>query len=57
VGPLYASSDQRLVISIRGDRDVPYRTIDLLQKELVNAGVVRVVFATELEQRVTRTRR
>jgi hypothetical protein len=36
---------------------VPYRTIDQLQKELVAAGVVRVVFATELEQRVTRARR
>lgn len=57
VGPLYASTDRRLVISIRGDREVPYRTIDQLQKELVNAGVVRVVFATELEQRVTRARR
>ncbi len=57
VGPLYRNSDQRLVISIRGDRDVPYRTIDLLTKELVSAGVVRVVFATELEQRVTRARR
>lgn len=57
VGPLYASSDRRLVISIRGDREVPYRTIDQLQKELVSAGVVRVVFATELEQRVTRARR
>jgi len=57
VGPLYAQSDRRLVISIRGDRDVPYRTMDQLQKELVAAGVVRVVFATELEQRVTRARR
>ncbi len=57
VGPLYAASDRRLVISIRGDRDVPYRTIDQLQKELVSAGVVRVVFATELEQRVTKARR
>ena len=57
VGPLYAASDRRLVISIRGDRDVAYRTIDQLQKELVSAGVVRVVFATELEQRVTRARR
>jgi biopolymer transport protein ExbD len=57
VGPLYAQSEQRLVISIRGDREVPYRTMDQLQKELVSAGVVRVVFATELEQRVTRARR
>jgi biopolymer transport protein ExbD len=57
VGPLYAQSEQHLVISIRGDRDVPYRVIDQLQKELVSANVVRVVFATELEQRVTRQRR
>jgi biopolymer transport protein ExbD len=57
VGPLYAASERRLVISIRGDRDVQYRTVDQLQKELVSAGVVRVVFATELEQRVTRARR
>ncbi|MDT8341507.1 MAG: biopolymer transporter ExbD [Longimicrobiales bacterium] len=57
VGPLYAQSDRRLVISIRGDREVPYMTMDQLQKELVSAGVVRVVFATELEQRMTRQRR
>jgi biopolymer transport protein ExbD len=57
VAPLYASSDRRLVISIRGDREVPYLTMDQLQKELVAAGVVRVVFATELEQRMTRQRR
>jgi biopolymer transport protein ExbD len=57
VGPLYAVSDRRLVISIRADRDVPYSTMDLVQKELVQAGVVRVVFATELEQRMTRERR
>ena len=57
VGPLYASTEQRLVISIRGDREVPYRIMDQLQSELVSAGVVRVVFATELEQRMTRARR
>ena len=57
VAPLYADSDRRLVISIRGDREVPYSTMDQLQKELVAAGVVRVVFATEMEQRMTRQRR
>ena len=57
VGPLYAESDRRLVISVRGDREVPSRTMDQLQKELVSAGVVRVVFATEIEQRMTRQRR
>ncbi len=57
VGPLYAASDRHLVISIRGDRDVPYRVMDQIQKQLVEAGVVRVVFATELEQKMTRVRR
>ncbi len=57
VGPLYVASDRALVISIRGDREVPYLTIDQVQKALVAAGVVRVVFATALEQRMTRERR
>lgn len=57
VGPLYADSDRRLVISIRGDRDVPYRYMDLVQKELVSAGVVRVVFAAQMEQAMQRQRR
>ena len=57
VAPLYAASDRALVISIRSDREVQYNIIDLLQKQLVAAGVVRVVFATELEQRMQRERR
>jgi len=57
IGPLYAASDRALVISIRGDREVTYQTIDLLTQQLVAAGVVRVVFATMLEQRMTRERR
>ena len=57
VGPLYVASDRALVISIRGDREVPYLTVDQIQKQLVAAGVVRVVFATALEQRMTRERR
>ena len=57
IAPLYAASERALVISIRADREVQYTTIDLLQKQLVAAGVVRVVFATELEQRMTRERR
>ena len=57
VAPLYAESDRALVISVRADREVQYQTIDLLQKQLVAAGVVRVVFATELEQVMTRERR
>ncbi|MEX2466729.1 MAG: biopolymer transporter ExbD [Gemmatimonadota bacterium] len=57
VAPLYAASDRALVISIRGDRDVPYRFMDQVQKELVEAGVVRVVFAAQLEQSMQRARR
>ncbi len=57
VAPLYAQSDRHLVISIRADRDAPYRFIDAVQKELVAAGVVRVTFATELEKQTTRARR
>jgi len=57
VGPLYAQSERHLVISVRADRDTPYSFIDAVQKELVSAGVVRVVFATELERQTTRARR
>lgn len=57
VAPLYAASNRALVISIRGDREVPYRFVDQLQKELVEAGVVRVVFAAQLEQSMQRERR
>jgi len=56
IAPLYASN-QSLVISVRSDRTVPYRFIDAVQQELVSAGVVRVVFATELEQTITTERR
>lgn len=57
VAPLYADSERALVISIRGDRDVPYLYMDQVQKELVAAGVVRVVFAAQLEQSMQRERR
>ena len=57
VGPLYAQSDRRLVISLRADTEVPYQYVDAVQKELQEGGVVRVVFATELERRMTRERR
>jgi len=57
IAPLYAASERALVISIRGDRDVPYRFMDQVQKELVEAGVVRVVFAAQLEQSMQRERR
>ena len=57
VAPLYAASERALVISIRGDRDTPYVLMDQLQKELVAAGVVRVVFAAQLEEQMQRARR
>ena len=57
IAPLYVASDRALVISIRADREVQYGTMDLLQRQLVAAGVVRVVFATELEQRMAREQR
>ena len=57
VAPLYEASDRALVISIRGDREVPYRYMNQIQDELVAAGVVRVVFATQLEQSMQRERR
>jgi len=57
VAPLYAQSDRALVISIAGDRDTPYILMDQLQKELVEGGVVRVVFAATLEQQMQRARR
>jgi len=57
IAPLYAASERALVISIRGDREVPYLYMDVVQKELVAAGVVRVVFAAQLEQSMQRERR
>jgi len=57
VAPLYIATEQRLVTSIRADRDVPYRFIDQIQAELQEAGAVRVSFASEVEQNMTRERR
>lgn len=57
VAPLYSASERALVISIRSDRLTPYTYVDQLQKELVEGGVVRVVFATQLEQSMQRERR
>ncbi len=57
VGPLYAASQRHLVISVRADRETPYFYIDAVQRELVSAGVVRVVFATELERQMRGIRR
>ena len=57
LAPLREAAGEALVISVRGDRDTPYALVDQLQKELVSAGVVRVVFATRLEQRMQGQRR
>jgi biopolymer transport protein ExbD len=57
VGPIYEEHYPRLVISLRADRDVPYRYIDAVQKQFQDARAVRVAFYTNLEQRVTRARR
>ena len=57
VAPRYVETEQRLVTSIRADKDVPYRFINQLQEELQEAGAVRVVFASEVEQNMTRERR
>ena len=56
VFPLFVGN-RDLVISIRADRNVPYLHIQQLQDELISAGVLQVVFATELEQSMTRARR
>ena len=55
--PLYRESDRQLVVSIRGDRQVPYKYINQVTEELRQANAVRVFFATDLESRVTRERR
>ena len=57
LAPLREAAGEALVVSVRGDRDTPYALVDRLQKELVSAGVVRVVFATRLEQRMQGQRR
>lgn len=56
IAPMYRVN-RELVVSIRSDRTVPYQYIDAVQQELVAAGLLRVVFATELEQDLTRERR
>lgn len=55
--PLYRDSDRRLVIALRGDRDVPYKYVNQVTEELRQANAVRVFFATDLESRMTRERR
>ena len=57
VAPLFVASDRKLLISIRGDRGVPYMYMDQLQQALIRSGAVRVVFAAQLEQQLQRQRR
>lgn len=56
VAPLYADN-RALIIVLRADRGVTYTHVDKLQKELQEAGAVRLTFYTDLEQRITRERR
>jgi len=55
--PLYRDSERRLLISLRGDRDTPYRFINAVTEQLREANAVRVFFHTDLESRLTRERR
>jgi biopolymer transport protein ExbD len=55
--PLYRASDRRLLVSLRGDRDVPYRFVNAVMEQLREANAVRVFFHTDLESRLTRERR
>ncbi len=57
IAPLYAQTDRRLVVAIRADREVPYGVINDVTEQLRDANALRVNFATNLEQRVTRARR
>ena len=56
VQPLY-EDNRELVIVLRADGEARYSAIDAVQKELQEANAVRVTFYTNLEQRMTRTRR
>ena len=56
VRPLYAEN-RAMIVQLRSDRDVPYSQIDLIQKEFQQAGALRLVFYTTLEQRITREQR
>jgi len=55
--PLYRESDRRLLVAIRGDRDVSYRFVNSVTNELRQANAVRVFFHTDLESRLSRERR
>ena len=55
--PMFESSDRRLVVAIRSDRNVPYNMINDITEELRDAGALRVNFATNFEQRLSAARR
>ncbi|HUP02135.1 MAG TPA: biopolymer transporter ExbD [Gemmatimonadota bacterium] len=44
----------RLVVSVRGDVDVPYDVVNDVQEELRDASAVRVNFTTNLERETSR---
>ncbi|MGD8278098.1 MAG: biopolymer transporter ExbD [Gemmatimonadota bacterium] len=56
VAPKYAEN-RALIVMVRADENVPYSYVDAVQKELQQAGAVRVTFYTNLERRITRERR
>lgn len=56
IAPMYEENRQ-LLISLRADRNTPYRTIYTIQEELQEAGALRLTFYTDLEDRITRERR
>lgn len=55
--PLYRDSDRRLLVAIRGDREVPYQYVNSVTEQLREANAVRVFFYTDKESRVGRERR
>ncbi len=57
VRPIYGDSDRKLVVAIRGDRDVSYRFVTRVMEQLRSANAVRVLFATDFESRLARERR
>jgi biopolymer transport protein ExbD len=56
VAPLYAAN-RALIVMIRADENVAYSYVDAVEKELQQAGAVRVTFYTNLERRINRERR
>jgi biopolymer transport protein ExbD len=57
VSTAFVETDRRLIVAIRGDRNVPYRVINEVTEALRDGGALRVNFATNVEQRLARERR